>query len=77
MIPTFYRSIFLFVAYSLAYFRKALDERELEIESHLHLHELSLTHNHSRKDDNGNQYPDITDEPELHYHKITLVTQNS
>lgn len=57
--------------------RNALDERESEIESHLHLHQLSITHNYSRKDDNGNQYPDIADEPELHYHKITLVTDNS
>lgn len=57
--------------------RNALDERESEIESHLQQHELSLTHNYSRKDDNGNPYPDIADEPELHYHKITLVTDHS
>ena len=57
--------------------RNALDERESELESHLQKHELSLTHNYSRKDELGNPYPDIADEPELHYHKITLVTDNS
>ena len=55
--------------------RNALDERESEIESHLHLHELQQTHNYSRKDDNGNEYPTIDSEPELLYHKITLVSK--
>lgn len=53
--------------------RKILEEREDEILAHLDQHQLDQNHNLSRRDDKGDEYPKIYQEPAINYHKITHV----
>lgn len=53
--------------------RKILKERKEEIEQHLAKHQLAKSHNLSRKNGKGENYPKIKKEKEINYQKITLV----
>ena len=54
--------------------RDVLEHRKQDIQHHLQNHQLDQNHNLSRRDDQGNEYPDIDSETGIHYHKITLVS---
>lgn len=56
--------------------RRVLKEREEEIQNHLAAHELDKNHNLSRRDEAGNEYPNIDVEPEIDYEKITKVNSD-
>ena len=53
---------------------KVIEERSEEIDSHHNQHQLGEYHNRGRKDDDGNKYPPITQEPEINYTKLTDIT---
>lgn len=53
--------------------RRVLEERKDEIAKHLAQHQLDQNHNLSRRDSQGHDYPNIDQESELNYHKITQV----
>ena len=52
-----------------------LQDRRAEIERHHQQHELSPYHNKSRKAQDGNQYPSIDQESEIHYQKVTEILE--
>ena len=54
--------------------RRVLEERKDEIANHLDQHQLDQNHNLSRRDPEGNDYPNIDTENDINYHKITQVT---
>ena len=51
-----------------------LEQRQEEIQQHLKQHQLDQSHNLSRRDSDGYEYPSIGLEPELPYQKITYVS---
>ena len=54
---------------------KVVKERMQEVNSHHDQHQLDKYHNRSRQDDDGHDYPPIQDEPDIHYTKITEISE--
>ena len=53
--------------------RQLLEERGEEIQKHLDEHQIDQHHNLRRRDDDGNDYPKISEEKSINYNKITQV----